>query len=196
MARGSENEKLDDNSIERVMKYLREPKATKKIACQMLNISYNTSRLDKLIEQYIEKKVADAKRRAEKRGKPATEAEVAFVISEYLEGNSIDGISKSLFRGTTFVKSILDKYAVPERNSSPDYWHPKLIPEEGMRERFKVGEKVWSAKYDCLVEITKELFQKGLWVYQIYMLKDMQYGYQPAHELASLDKLREAGVRV
>ena len=91
-AKVSDDERLDGNSIERVIKYLSEKGATKKVACQMLNIAYNTTRLDKVIEQYKLKKDSDAKRRAEKRGTPATEAEINFVISEYLEGNTIDSI--------------------------------------------------------------------------------------------------------
>ena len=51
-AKVSDDERLDGNSIERVIKYLSEKGATKKVACQMLNIAYNTTRLDKVIEQY------------------------------------------------------------------------------------------------------------------------------------------------
>jgi len=198
MARKKVNveEKLDDNSMERVIKYLSEKGAKKTIACQMLAISYNTARLDKLIQTYLEKKEYNAKRRAEKRGKPATEEEIKYVIGEYLEGASIVDISKSLFRGPTFIKSILDQYHVPERDTSPDYFHPKLIPDNAVRDRFAIGEKVWSAKYNTVVEVLKELVQKGEYVYQIYMLKDMQYGYQPAHELGSLEDLKKMGVSI
>ena len=196
-AKVNDDERLDSNSIERVIKYLSEKGATKKVACQMLNIAYNTTRLDKVIEQYKLKKDSDAKRRAEKRGTPATEAEISFVISEYLEGNTIDSISKSLFRGTTFVKSILDRFGVPERNSSPDYFHPRLIPEESMRDRFRIGERVWSARYDTLGEIITEQTKDGIYIYRLYLYGDWnQYCYQPACELASLEKLREIGVNV
>jgi len=190
------NEKLDDNSMERVIKYLSEKGAKKTIACQMLSISYNTTRLDKLIQTYLEKKEYNAKRRAEKRGKPATEEEIKYVISEYLEGSSIVDISKSLFRSSVFVKNILDEYNVPERDTSTDYFHPKLIPDNAIRNRFAIGEKVWSARYNTIVEIIKELFQKGQYIYQIYILKDMQYGYQPAHELGSLEDLKKLGVSI
>lgn len=198
MARKKVNveEKLDDNSMERVIKYLSEKGSTKKIACQMLNISYNTTRLDKLIQTYLERKEYNAKRRAEKRGKPATEEEIKYVISEYLEGIPVDTISKSLFRGTTFIKSILDQYNVPERDTSTDYFHPKLIPDEAVRDRFTIGEKVWSARYNTIVEVLKELHQNNQYVYQIYLIKDLQYGYQPACELASLESLRNMGINL
>lgn len=194
---GSDEERLEDSNIERVIKYLSEKGATKKVACQMLNIAYNTTRLDKVIEQYKAKKVKDAERRAEKRGKPATPEEVAFIISEYLEGATIDGISKSLFRGNVFIKSILDRYAVPERNSSQDYFHPKLIPEDAVKTEFRIGEKVWSARYDALAEILFEVPHKQEKVYRIYLYGNQNmYAYQPASELAGLDKLRESGVSI
>jgi hypothetical protein len=191
----SDDERLDDNSLERVIAYLQEKGATKKVACQILNISYNTSRLDKLIETYKQKKENDARRRAEKRGKPATKEEVSFIVSEYLEGNTLDSISKSLYRGTSFIKNILDAYAVPERNSSPDYFKPRLIPDEAVRTEFKENEIVYSARYDTLAKIIKEVPHKLGKVYQIWLKGEwQQYAYQPAWELASLQKLREEGI--
>ena len=46
----NENEKLDEATLERVISYLETKGATKKNACIMMNISYNTARLDRLIE--------------------------------------------------------------------------------------------------------------------------------------------------
>jgi hypothetical protein len=192
---GSDEEKLDDNSIERVIKYLEEKGATKKNACQMLAISYNTARLDKLIESYLKKKEDTARRRAEKRGKPAEKAEVDFVVTEYLAGATIDSICKSLYRGSTFVHNILEEYAVPERNQSHDYFHPKLIPDEAVRAHFMEGEVVYSARYDSLAKVVKEVQDK---VYRIWLQDEKwkQYAYQPAWELASLQKLRDSGIAI
>lgn len=188
-------ERLDDASIERVIKYLEEKGSTKKNACQILNISYNTTRLDKLINDFIKKKEEDARRRAEKRGKPANNQEISYIISEYLAGSPLSSIASSIYRGTAFVKSVLDSYAVPERNSSPDYFHPKLIPEEASRPRFGVGEKVYSARYDVLADVEKEYEKDGQYYYRLYLRGEwMQYCYQPAHEIASLEKLKEVGV--
>lgn len=188
-------ERLDDATIERVIAYLETKGATKKNACSMMNISYNTTRLDRLIETYKTKKENDAKRRAEKRGTPATKEEISYIISEYLAGEPIDAISKNTYRGIAFIKAILQKYAVPERNSSPDYFHPKLIPEESCRESFTIGELVYSAKYDTVALIEKELDQNNIKVYRIYLKGDwLRHAFQPAYELASLQSLRDLGV--
>lgn len=189
------SEHLDDVNIEKVIKLLEE-KGTKKDACRILNISYNVSRLDKIIEGYQERKAFEKKRRGEKRGKPAAEDEISYAIKEYLSGTPIDTISKSLYRGTTFVKSILEDYGIPMRSRTQDYFKPELIPDISVRDRFALKEIVYSARYESLAEIRNELKQNGEYVYGIYLLADkwQEYAYQPAHELASLSKLKEVGI--
>lgn len=191
--KNSENERLDDASIERVIKHLEE-KGTKKDACAILGIAYNTTRLGTIIDKYQERKAADATRRAEKRGKPATSAEIQFVVTSYLEGATIDHISSSLYRSAIFVRNILDKHSVPIRQTGHSYFRPGLVPDEAMRDEFKIGAKVYSMRYDSLARIDGE-FKKG--VYRVFLLseKQNQFAYQPAEELASLEHLEKLGVR-
>lgn len=196
----AEIERLDDASMEKVIAALEQEKpVTKKVACEMLAIAYNTTRLASLIEKYKEGKARDAARRAALRGKPATQDEVTYIIQEYLEGSTIDALTKSTFRPANFVKHVLEKYSVPIRAASHDYFRPELIPEGAMRERFSVGEKVYSARYDSTATIDAEYSHKTEgWVYRIWLLADkwLEYAYQPASELASLEHLRILGVRI
>ena len=197
--RTSEDEKLDDASLERVIKALEADKpVTKKDACSMLNISYNTARLDKLIVQYKEKKENEAKRRSDKRGKPATLDEISFIVSEYLEGNTIDGISKGIYRSAGFIKSILEKNHVPFRAKQYDYFRPELIPDGATRDRFAVGEKVYSARYDSLATVRAEIKHPDGFVYRLWLDGEawLQNAYQPAWELASLQHLKEIGITI
>ena len=61
----NEDERLDEAHMERVIAGLEQEKPiTKKDACQILGIAYNTTRLGTLIEKYKESKERDAKRRA------------------------------------------------------------------------------------------------------------------------------------
>jgi hypothetical protein len=193
-SKNAENEKLDDSSIEKAIALL-ENKGTKKDACIILNISYNTTRLGSIIDKYKERKAFEAQKRSEKRGTPATSAEINFTIASYLEGGTVDNISKSLYRSPAFINNILDKYSVPRRNIPHNYFKPGLIPEEAVRDEFKVGEKVYSARYDSLAKIDGE-WAKG--IYRIYLLSDkwQQFAYQEATELASLDHLRKLGVDI
>ena len=170
-----EEEKMTDANILRVIGLL-EPKEegkqpiTKKAACEILGMAYNTTRLATIIQQFKDKRERDSQRRAEKRGKPATQDEIQYIISEYLNGETVDSITKSTYRSPQFVKNILDANAVPIRKTSPDYFHPELIPEGAMRERFKVGEVVYSARYDSTARIEAERENHPVhgWVYAIY----------------------------
>lgn len=199
----NDSERLDDAHMERVIAFL-EPKdgskgGTKKEACQILGIAYNTTRLASLIEKYRDKQAYEAKRRGELRGKPATTEEIVYIIGEYLEGATVDSISNSTFRPSGFIKRILEDNAVPIRRSSHDYFRPELIPDGAVRDRFAVGEIVYSARYDSIARIDSEQADPRYgWVYRIYLIADKwrMSAFQEAYELASLDHLRKIGVRV
>lgn len=199
----AEIERLDDASMEKVIAALEPAEGikpiTKKAACEMLAIAYNTTRLGTLIEKYKEVKARNAKRRADLRGKPATQDEIVYVIQEYLEGSTIDALTKSTFRPANFIKHILESNAVPLRSTSHDYFRPVLIPDDAMRDRFTVGEVVYSARYDSTARIDAEQFDKRYgWIYRIWLLSEkwLQSAYQPHEELASLEHLRKIGVKV
>ena len=191
-------EKLDDVNMARVIGLLEAEKpCSKKDACGMLNIAYNTTRLGTLIDKYKEKKAKEAERRAANRGKPASKDDIIYIVKDYLEGSPVSTIADRLYRSTNFVNNVLDKYDVPRRASSHDYFRPELIPEGAMRDRFKVGEVVYSARYDSIAKIEKESYQGNTWVYRIWLLAERwcQYAYQPAEELASLTALEEIGAK-
>ncbi len=199
-----EQEKMTPQNIERVIELL-DPKEenakaiSKKDACQILGMSYNTTRLAQILEDYKAKKLREKKLRSEKRGKPADAAEIQFTIAEYLKGESIDQISKNTYRSPAFVKNILEEHEVPIRNTSYNYFRPNLIPDGATRERFAVGEVVYSAKYDSMCKIDSEQFsEKHGWVYRVWLLAEkwQQFAYQEAYELASLEHIRKVGIRV
>ena len=196
----NENERLDDAHLERVIRELEQEKPiTKKEACQILGIAYNTTRLGQLIEKFKETKDREAKRRAALRGKPATQDEVIFIIQEYLEGATIDAITKSTYRPPNFVKHILDKYNVPIRATSHDYFKPELIPDGATRTRFNIGEVVYSARYDSIARIDAEQQDPRYgWIYRVWLLSEkwLQSAYTESYELASLEHLRTLGVRI
>lgn len=195
-----ENELLTPANLERVIAGLSADKPmTKKDACAVIGIAYNVTRLASLIDKYQEGKARDASRRAALRGKPATSDEITYVIQEYLEGATVEAISKATYRGTTFVKALLEKYSVPVRQSGHNYFKPELLPEGAVRDRFTVGEVVYSARYDSTARIDSEQPHATYgWVYRVWLLADKwkQSAYVESCELASLQHLREIGVRV
>lgn len=78
-----DSEKLDDNNVKYVIELLESDKPiTKKEACGILRISYNTTRLGNIIAGYKERAETEARLRAKNRGKSATDGEVVRAIEE------------------------------------------------------------------------------------------------------------------
>lgn len=200
----SEEEMMTDANISRVIRLL-EPieegkkPITKKDACAMLGMSYNTTRLGTIIEEYKQKQVRTAQRKSQLRGKPATQEEKVYIISEYLNGETVDAISKMTYRSSKFIKDVLEGNSVPIRVPGSSYFTPELIPDGAIRDRFKIGEVVYSSRYDSIARIDAEQkSDKYGFVYRIWLLSDrwLQSAYQEVSELASLEHLRELGVKI
>ena len=156
-------ENLSAKNIETVIALLNpstetEKPITKKDACNILNIAYNTNRLDAIIEGHIEQKAYVKKRKKSLRGRPASDAEIADACERYLAGDTISDISKSLFRSPTFVRNLLETVGVPQRPSGADErLSPHYYPDECMSEDFNEGEIAWSATFHAPVEIKSRL---------------------------------------
>ena len=119
-----DHENITDATIKKVIQLLNSsPAITKKQACEILNISYNTSRLNNIIESFVEQQELVKRMKAKKRGRPAENGEIRSMIESYLEGASYADISKSAYRSVAFVKSdsnslepsaLVSKYIVKE----------------------------------------------------------------------------------
>ena len=210
-----DHENLSDANIEKVIKLLEaQPPITKKEACEILNISYNTTRLAKIIEQFKEEKARNKKLRDANRGKPAQPHEIKYAIEQYLDGTPTGEIANSLFRNPGFVKAIIQKVGVPTRGVGEDYTNYSPLPEQCVSDTFEAGETAWSSKYSGPCIIDKEVSQSvdgEAKVYRIYVLEPFEepeeryvrnigksgfYAHQPAYELGKLDHLKQYGVDI
>lgn len=199
-----EEELMTDANISRVIRLLEPTEEgkkpiTKKDACAILGMSYNTTRLGTIIEDYKQKQIRTAQRKSQLRGKPATQEEKVYIISEYLNGETVDAISKMTYRSSKFIKDVLEGNSVPIRVPGSSYFDPQLIPDGAVRDRFKIGEVVYSSRYDSIARIDAEQkSDKYGFVYRIWLMSErwLQSAYQEASELASLEHLRELGVKI
>lgn len=210
-----EHENLTDANIKKVIELLEAEKPiSKKDACEILNISYNTARLNKIIEQYKDEQEESARRRAANRGKPATPYEIQTIIEGFLDGDSITDIGKRLYRPVSFVKEVIERVGVPQKQVGSDYTQTGIVPEPCVREEFHPGQIVWSAKKQAMAIVRQQLFNvsdKENNYYQVYIIEPIeepspyfpQYqgygGYYDgayAYDLACLDHLKEYGVDV
>lgn len=203
MAVKQENDKLTDANLEIVAEMLSpsDPliKAwTKKGCCDFLGIAYNTSRLDKLIADYQEKTQYEKDCRAKKKGTASTQEEVKFSIQEYIDGATIDSIAKALYRSTGFVKNILVKNNVTMRPLSHNYFAPELVPEQAVKDRFNIGDLVYSTRYNVNAKVILEQSHPiHGYVYRVWLMGDaQQFAYTAAYDLASLEHLTNLGVKI
>jgi hypothetical protein len=211
MARGvkkKDYENITDASVKKVISLLNSsPPITKKEACEILNISYNTARLNKIIEEFEHEQDIVKRMKAKKRGRPATKDEIRGMIEGYLEGASYSDISKSTYRSVAFVKSIIERVGVPERITGDDRYKIEYLPDECVAETFELGEIAWSAKYhsSCIIKekLDKPIYQEryGCECYNIYINEETEgftkggfYAAAPAYDLGKLNHLKEYGI--
>jgi len=195
-----DSEKLDDANLKYVIELLESDKPiTKKEACSILRISYNTTRLGNIIAGYKERAATDARLRAKNRGKAASDGEVVRAIEEYLNGDAISEIAKFMYRSSGFIKGIINRYNVPVRSASSDYFSPELLPDDVLSEDFEPGELVWSARYNTTARVDKliQTQKEHGKVYRIWTLGNSQrFASQPWYELGKLEHLQNLGVKL
>jgi transposase len=176
------HENLTETNIQHVIELLKNEKPiTKKEACSILNISYNTTRLNKIIEDHEETVVYRERRKAQNKGKGATEMEIKQVVNFYLDGSNISDIAKSLYRSPAFIKAIIDRVGIPQKLAMTDYEGRKnaILPEQCVAEEFEVGEKIWAVRqnYPAIVqrEVQEEKAEeRGYKVYLCYTIECSQ----------------------
>ena len=83
--RKKSHEKLDDANLKRVFDLLNDDNPiTKKEACGMLNITYNTTRLNSIMKDFDETMQYREKRKSQNRGKKATDYEIKQAIEGFM----------------------------------------------------------------------------------------------------------------
>lgn len=187
---------------------------TKKEACGILNIAYNTTRLGNIIAEHLEMMEFRARRKAQNKGKAATKKEITDAVAGYLEGMTVADIAKSLYRSPAFVKGIIERIGVPQKLAHTDYEGRRnaLLPDQCMADEFEEGERVWAIRQNYPAIVQRELKpeqaeERGYKLYLVYTieaqqedLKDTYFPYLSfagknhaiaAYDMGSLRHLRE-----
>lgn len=210
-----EHENLTEANIKRVIELLEAEKPiSKKVACEILNISYNTTRLAKIIENFKSEQEESAKRRAANRGKAATPYEIQTVVESFLDGDSITDIAKRIYRSVAFVKEVIERVGVPQKEMGADYTTYDLIPEQCASDAFEPGQIVWHARRHCLAIVIEEetrIKDTSSKYYRVYVIEPIEesspyfpqfqdyggyYDGARAYDLGSLEHLKQYGVDV
>jgi len=149
-----DHENLSDTNIQKVITLLNDKTPiSKKEACSILNIAYNTTRLQRIIDDYEDKVSYRELRKKQNRGRAATSQEICEAVERFLAGDSIAEIASGLFRSPAFVKGIIERVGVPQKQEDDiDY-----LPDECCAEQFNEGELVWSARHHAPAIIDHEV---------------------------------------
>lgn len=192
-------EKPSDELIDAAAKALQDG-STKKAACEIMGIKYNTTRLDKLIAERYEDIDRTARLKKQVRGRAPQTAEIADWAKSYFDGDSMSEIAKYAYRSVAVVKRELDKAGVLIKEGSAYPLDPSPLPEICYSEEFSKGERVWVPGYNCIGEINKEVPTKtGFKGYQVYLLDGERAGmyvHYSSFELGSLRHLKELNIDV
>lgn len=158
-ARIKKHEKLTETNIQHVINLLEaDNPITKKEACSILNITYNTTRLNNIIAEHNETIAYRELRKAQNKGKGVTEAEKKSIVAYYLQGANISDIAKALYRSPAFIKAVIERLGIPQKLPDSDYEGIKnaMLPEECVSETFEVGQKVWAVRKNLIATILRE----------------------------------------
>ena len=197
------HENLTESNIKRVIQLLSAEKPiTKKEACEILNIAYNTSRLNSIIDNFVEGQERRQQMLKKKRGTPASDSEIANIVEQYLTGESFAEISKRVYRSTGFVKTVIEKVGVPHKPSGEDKYKIEYLPEECVSYEFGIGEIAWSSIHHTSCEIRRELDEDryGCPVYQVWINEPSEFGqggynaFIAAYDLGNLSHLEKYGL--
>ena len=191
-----DHEKLDDSNIASVLEALEAEKPiTKKLACERLNIAYNTTRLGKIIQQYKDRIEMDAKMRSKLKGTMLSDNEKRTILEMYVTGESVAAISKATYRSRVNITNFLHEEHIPNCGGKSTYHkNVPMIPAGAIRQDYEPDDLVFAARYNCLaliVKLFKEDREHGP-VYSIYLLGSHQErAYQPFYELGNLTQLQK-----
>ena len=193
--RAKDGENLSKANIKLVIGLLEQEKpVTKKVACEKLNISYNTTRLAKIIEQYISELEYQKTMRAKLRLQPLSDAEAKSIVESYLSGDALSLICETSFRSTAKVKYVLEKYNIPLRSEENDYFNAAMVADKAISEDYVEGDLVYAVRYNSPAYIRK-LFSNDKEhgkVYAITIIGDKRRNaYQPFYELSDLRSIQK-----
>ena len=158
--RVKKHENLTETNISNVIELLlAEKPITKKEACSILNIAYNTTRLNNIIAEFKETMDFRARRKAQNKGKGATKQEITSTVQMYLEGSNISDIAKALYRSPAFIKGIIERLGVPQKLSMTDFEGRRnaMLPEQCVADEFDLEERVWAIRQNYPAIVQREL---------------------------------------
>jgi len=184
MPRKSKAVEIPDSKIRIVIWKLKIGK-TKKECCEFLGIAYNTTRLNKIVEDFKKKEETEKRLKTKNKSKEFSATEIKAVISDYVNGESISKIAERYYVSFPRVKKLLIDNNVPIRargnKKSADVSH---ITQD-LDIKFSIGDKVFIPgpnadeyidKNKALIKL-KNIYGKVIEVFDEDYIDNLSNGY-------------------
>ena len=137
----------------RVAKWMQNSGKTKKSICEFLKMSYNTTKLAKILNDFQAELVRQEEQKKINKKKVFSEEEEKLIVKKYLEVNSMAKVAEEFFISAAKVKNILIKHQVPIKSRSKvivDHIHQDLDAA------FAVGDTVFSKIHKAKCKVSRK----------------------------------------
>jgi len=158
MARKPITEDIPESKIRNAIWYLKAGK-TKKFVCEFLGINYNTKKLDTLIEDFHKRLEREAELKKAAKTKIFTQKEKESIAKQYLAGEAQSALAAQYFISPQRIKTILMETNTPIRGRGKNSEAKVDHIVQDLESKFKAGDKVFFAKYNCFA-IIHEVFDE------------------------------------
>lgn len=140
-------------------------KKTKKSICEHLGISYNTKRLDNIINDFKEREDREKRLKEKAKNSPISDSTKKLIIKAYLDGDAQSNIAKQFYLSPQRVKKILLENNVPirARKKSAPAQTEHIVQD--LEVKFKKDEKVFFGELNAfasVVEVYDEEYVEAL----------------------------------
>lgn len=198
--RVKQGELITEDNVAKVINMLEREKdpISKREACDVLNISYNTTRLAKIITEHKETLAAREERRKRLAKVPVSERERLSIISDYLSGDPVAEIERTSGRSRSVIERIIIQANIPTRADCRGFL---LIDDNALAQDYKKDDLVFSAMDGTVAFIEKivtNTHPDNLPAYKIFCVKDYWDTFtrtRPWFELADLRNVQRLGIQ-
>ena len=153
-------DEIPESKILHAIWYLKEGK-TKKFVCEYLGITYNTKKLENIIETYKAKEEREKELREKAKVTPLSESAIKDIIQSYTNGEAQSVIAKRYYVSPQRIKNVLLTNSVPIRaRKKSDPAKTEHIIQD-LDKKLKVGEKVFYSLGNCFAHI-KQVYDEDL----------------------------------
>lgn len=154
---------------------------TKKHVCSTLGITYNTKKLDSIIEEFNAKNTRLEELKKQARSKKLTDLEKNYIVKEYNSGVAISKLAEDRFLTPQRIKAVLTELNVPLRGRGKH--------SEAKVEHIKQDLDIKLAKNDRVFVATENVYAKIIDVYDEEYLENLRNGKQKYIKLSCFDDM-------